>query len=62
LSRARSVATRTAAKIHSVLSAVAAIVVAKPLLYTRVVVSYALAMFGSVLPSIAAAGYWVGWS
>ena len=60
LSRARPLAAwpedlfaTTAAKIHPVLSAVTAVIVAEPLVHTRVIVSHALAMFGSMLPVIA---------
>ena len=60
LSRARSLTAwpedlfaTTAAKIHPVLSAVTTVIVAEPLIHTRVIVSHALAMFGSMLPVVA---------
>jgi hypothetical protein len=62
LSRTRSLRTAArpenlfataAAKIHPVLSAVTTVIVAEPLVHTRVIVSHALAMFGSMLPVIA---------
>jgi hypothetical protein len=51
--RPENLITATAAKIHPVLSAVTKVLVAKPLVHARVVVSHALAMFGSMLPVIA---------